>query len=68
LPDENYAIFSGDVNQDGIVNSLDYTDIEYATMLLGTGYVNVNLTGDWIIESSDFSIIENTRGKISLHP
>jgi len=68
LPDENYGIFSGDVNQDGIVNSNDYIDIENTTKLFVIGYVNEDLMGDWMIESSDFSLIENNRGKISLHP
>ena len=37
-------------------------------MFFNTGYLNEDLTGDWIIESSDFSLFENNLGRISLHP
>ncbi len=68
LPDGNFAIFSGDVDQDGNINLSDRSDIENSIMLFNTGYVNEDLTGDWMIESSDFSLFENNLGRISLHP
>ncbi len=68
LRDGNYAIFSGDVNQNDTINLIDRSAIENSIMLFNTGYVNEDLTGDWMIESSDFSLFENNLGRISLHP
>jgi hypothetical protein len=64
----NFAIISGDVNQDGYIDSIDRTNIENSIRLFNTGYVPEDLTGDWMIESADYSLLENNFGKISLHP
>ncbi|MFN8143786.1 MAG: hypothetical protein U0073_05150 [Bacteroidia bacterium] len=59
LGDGNFAIWSGDVNQDGIVESTDYSSVENSSQNFVFGYVNDDLTGDGIVESSDYSLIEN---------
>lgn len=59
LGDGNFALFSGDVNQDGQINIADLNEIKNATQLNITGYLINDLTGDYLIESSDFSLIEN---------
>ena len=68
LFDGKFGILNGDVNQDGNIDLTDRLGIESSTKLFNTGYINEDLTGDWIIESSDFSQVENNLGKISLHP
>ena len=55
LGDGNFAIWSGDVNQDGIVESTDYSSVENSSQNFVFGYVNDDLTGDGIVESSDYS-------------
>lgn len=54
-----FAIYSGDVNQDGIVESSDYSQMENAVTFGYFGYIPEDLTGDGIVESADYSIIEN---------
>lgn len=65
LGDGNFALWSGDVNngitpgiQDGLINNLDHVNIEDAIGLFITGYEIIDLTGDGIVESSDYSLIE----------
>ncbi|HRH66112.1 MAG TPA: hypothetical protein PLU53_07430 [Bacteroidia bacterium] len=59
LGDGSFAIWSGDVNQDGIVESTDYSSVENSSQVFLFGYVNDDLTGDGIVESADYSLIEN---------
>ena len=59
LGDGFFAIWSGDVNQDGFIESSDYSSVENSSQLFLFGYVNDDLTGDGIVESADYSLIEN---------
>lgn len=59
LGDGNFALWSGDVNQDSFVEAADYNAIETASHNFLTGYVVTDLTGDALVESSDYSLIEN---------
>ena len=59
LNDGNFAIYSGDVNQDGFINSADYTAVENGSQSFLFGYIPNDLTGDGLVESSDYSLIEN---------
>ena len=65
-----YGLNSGDVNQDGEINNLDYNQVEREIQLFTTGYVPTDLDGNWILESSDFSFIENKAQLFlfTLHP
>ena len=68
LGDGYYALFSGDVDQNGIINTDDFSAIKNQSQLFLTGYLIDDITGDGIIESSDFSLLENNLGKILSHP
>ena len=68
LGDGSFALFSGDVNQDNQISSSDFVEVRDATQLFLAGYLIKDLTGDYLIESSDFSLIENNIGRIILHP
>lgn len=67
LPDGKSAIWSGDIAsgftpgvQDGIINIVsDFPMVKGAVENFLTGYFTQDLTGDAIIESADFSILEN---------
>ena len=54
-----YAIRSGDVNQDGIIENADFTSIQNNSQLFTAGYFPGDITGDNLIESADYSLIEN---------
>ena len=65
LGDGFYALWSGDVTdgitpgvRDGIINDADHTLINNALQQFNTGYIFPDLTGDGIVESADFSLIE----------
>jgi hypothetical protein len=68
LGDGNFAMFSGDINHDGAINLFDLNLIELNASDFGTGYNISDLTGDNLIESTDFSLIENNMGIIRLRP
>lgn len=65
-----YAIHSGDINQDGVINNLDYNLVDGMLGSISMGYLKEDLTGDGIIESTDYSLVENkSRAGLSiLHP
>lgn len=54
-----YAIISGDINQDGVVNQSDFLLGENYASLFLSGYLPGDLNGDGIIESADISLLEN---------
>lgn len=69
LGDGKFALYSGDVNQDGQISIDDFNLIRNATQLFTSGYLTVDLTGDNLIESSDFSLMENNKIPIlEMHP
>jgi hypothetical protein len=67
LGDGNFALWSGDIShsslgvgfQDQIVESQDYVDMENAVTIILTGYVPQDLTGDGVVEATDYLIEEN---------
>jgi len=64
----SYAIRSGDVNQDGVINSDDEDSVESNALLFLSGYVPQDLTGDYLVESSDLSLIENNLSRTLARP
>lgn len=54
-----YAIFSGDVNQDGTIDAADLSEIENDASNSVSGYVPADLTGDDFVDAGDLSIVEN---------
>jgi len=54
-----YAIYSGDVNQDEIVDGADAGIIDNDAFNFVTGYVNTDLTGDDLVDASDEAIVDN---------
>ncbi len=64
--DGKAALYSGDVNQDNIINATDYNTINSNVNQFLIGYLTSDLTGDRCVEASDYSLIENHYGGISL--
>ena len=50
----HFALFTGDVNQDGVVDGLDYNDWENDNNNFAGGYFSTDLNGDGIVDGLDF--------------
>ena len=62
LNDGKCAMYSGDINQDGIIDVSDFTILENSLNQTPLQYDISDLTGDGIVESADYSIVENNIG------
>jgi hypothetical protein len=54
-----YAIFGGDVNQDGAVDISDMTPIDNDASNFLIGYLTTDINGDAGIDISDMTIVDN---------
>ena len=59
LNDGRFAIYSGDVDQDGTIDEEDYSLVENASQFFLAGYYVFDVTGDGITESADYCFLEN---------
>jgi hypothetical protein len=59
LKGSKYCIYSGDVNQDGIVDIGDISLIDNNVFSVTTGYNTSDLNGDNIVDISDLEIADN---------
>ena len=57
--DNVYAIYSGDANQDGIVDGGDMSAIDNANVAIQTGYYPEDINGDGLVDASDMALIDN---------
>jgi len=53
------CIYSGDVNQDGIIDASDLSLVDNAARQFKTGYVATDVTGDRFVDGTDLIITEN---------
>ena len=54
-----YAIYSGDVNQDGTIDAADVSEVDNAALSSTGGYVRTDITGDNFTDAADVSIVDN---------
>ncbi|MBK8381374.1 MAG: hypothetical protein IPL16_05660 [Ignavibacteria bacterium] len=54
-----YAIYSGDINQDGTVDASDVSDADNDSYNSVSGYVRTDVTGDDFVDAGDVSIVDN---------
>ena len=54
-----FAIYSGDVNQDGTVDATDLSLIDNAAFNFANGYVIADLTGDNFVDAADAALGDN---------
>ncbi|MEO8210638.1 MAG: arylsulfotransferase family protein [bacterium] len=59
LKGSKYCIYSGDVNQDGIIDIEDGGFIENDVEIFAEGYQVSDLTGDGFVDFSDAAIVDN---------
>ncbi len=53
-----YALYSGDLNQDGSVESQDFLDLDPSIQAGDGGYVVGDLNGDGGVDATDFLILD----------
>jgi hypothetical protein len=56
---ENYCIYAGDVNGDGIINAADINSLYSAASVFSTGYITEDLNGDGIVDAMDLIMTDN---------
>jgi hypothetical protein len=54
-----YAFYSGDINQDGIVDGSDMSMVENGSNQFLQGYNPEDANGDGLVDGSDMSVVEN---------
>jgi hypothetical protein len=54
-----FAVYSGDVNQDGTVDATDLSTIDNDASNFMSGYVITDLTGDSFVDGTDFALADN---------
>ena len=52
-----YGFYSGDINQDGFIESLDYDVINLDAFNFAEGFYSTDLNGDGFVESLDYDIV-----------
>lgn len=58
-PDGYYVIFSGDVDQNGSVDTGDFTPVDNDASNYNSGYIATDVNGDGTVDSGDFTSIDN---------
>lgn len=58
LTSGEWALFCGDINQDGVVDGLDFNDWESDNNNFSAGYFSADLNGDDIVDGLDFLLWE----------
>lgn len=59
MVDNGYAIFGGDVNQDGAVDTSDMTDVDNDAANYAAGYLPSDVDGNGGTDTSDMTIVDN---------
>jgi PKD repeat protein len=54
-----YCIYSGDVNQDGVIDSTDINQVENQASAFAAGYLPEDVNGDGILDSADLIMVDN---------
>lgn len=54
-----FCIYSGDVNQDGIIDASDLSSVDNDVFNSVSGYINTDVNGDNFVDATDLSITDN---------
>lgn len=57
--DGHCAVFCGDVNQDGVVDTGDMSPVDNDAGSYITGYVATDINGDGIVDTGDMTVVDN---------
>ena len=68
--DANYLIYAGDVNQDGVVDTRDYINVDNDSFNFASGYLSTDVDGNGVIDTRDFISIDNNNYSFigTIHP
>ena len=66
----DYCFYSGDVNQDGIIDGSDVSNIDNDLSFTYAGYVATDIDGDEFVDSADLAIVDNNTyaGVVKIRP
>ncbi len=59
MGDGRFALYSGDIDQNGIIDQNDEVSIENASLMFSYGYLINDINGDFLVESTDYNLVEN---------
>ncbi len=59
--DGQYVIYGGDVTQDGVLDTADFSPVDNDQNNYVAGYVVTDVNGNGVVDTSDFSIIDNNQ-------
>jgi len=59
MEDGKYVLYSGDVNQDDIIDGGDMSAVDNQSAFFASGYLSEDVNGDGLIDGSDLSIVDN---------
>ncbi|MFZ4706868.1 MAG: hypothetical protein ACOYMF_12755 [Bacteroidales bacterium] len=54
-----YSIYSGDINQDGIIDGGDMAPVENSSAVAAIGYLAEDANGDGLVDGGDMAIVDN---------
>lgn len=54
-----FALWTGDINGDGVIETSDYLSMENDVLAILFGYNQTDLTGDAVVETADYLLMEN---------
>ena len=54
-----FAIYSGDINQDGVVDIFDVIDMDNDVINFNAGYIPTDLNGDGVTDIFDVILLDN---------
>lgn len=61
MVDGHYVIYGGDADQNGAVDTADFTPVDNDQSNFVSGYVTTDINGDGIVDTGDFNIIDNNQ-------
>ena len=53
------AIFSGDIDRDGLIDSSDMAIVDNDAAYAVNGYLDADINGDGLVDASDFAFLDN---------
>jgi hypothetical protein len=59
VEDDVFAIYGGDINQDGFVDGNDFIDVDNDNTNFASGYLVTDANGDGFVDGNDFIMIDN---------
>ena len=65
-----WAFYSGDINQDGFIEAMDFPLINNDNDAFAEGYLSADINGDGFVEAMDYPILNNNSDNFieSMHP